>query len=132
LHGWEHLLRVGVRRAWDHKTVMNATRTMMEELSRWQRGIARALLLLGALAGMTLGSVAHAQITFRNASSATALAAPSAPTAPPGATGTVKFQAAGTAQSGLASVSPAWPAHAIDDIALLFTEPGSCIEYVLN
>lgn len=32
------------------------------------------------------------------------------------------FQAAGTAQSGTGAVSPAWPAHQIDDIALLFIE----------
>lgn len=32
------------------------------------------------------------------------------------------FQAAGTAVDGTASVSPAWPAHAVGDIALLFVE----------
>jgi hypothetical protein len=32
------------------------------------------------------------------------------------------FQAAGAAQSGTGAVSPAWPAHQIDDIALLFVE----------
>ena len=32
------------------------------------------------------------------------------------------FQAAGTAATGTGAVSPAWPAHAIDDIALLFIE----------
>jgi MSHA biogenesis protein MshQ len=32
------------------------------------------------------------------------------------------FQAAGTAANGTGAVSPAWPAHAIDDIALLFVE----------
>jgi MSHA biogenesis protein MshQ len=32
------------------------------------------------------------------------------------------FQAAGAAVSGTGAVSPAWPAHAIDDIALLFVE----------
>lgn len=32
------------------------------------------------------------------------------------------FQAAGTAVGGTGSVSPAWPAHAVDDIALLFVE----------
>ncbi|MGH8700693.1 MAG: type IV pilus modification PilV family protein [Burkholderiales bacterium] len=32
------------------------------------------------------------------------------------------FQAAGTAASGISVVSPAWPAHAINDIALLFVE----------
>lgn len=34
------------------------------------------------------------------------------------------FQAAGTAVSGTGAVSPAWPAHATDDIALLFVESG--------
>lgn len=33
-----------------------------------------------------------------------------------------RFQAAGTAVGGTGAVSPAWPAHAIDDIALLFVE----------
>ncbi|MBI5897662.1 MAG: hypothetical protein HZB40_00355 [Rhodocyclales bacterium] len=33
-----------------------------------------------------------------------------------------RFQAAGTAAGGTGAVSPAWPAHAIDDIALLFVE----------
>src|SRR2546422_4559593 len=32
------------------------------------------------------------------------------------------FQAAGTSQNGTGTVSPAWPAHAIDDLALLFIE----------
>lgn len=32
------------------------------------------------------------------------------------------FQAAGTAASGTSFVDPAWPAHAVDDIALLFVE----------
>src|SRR3989449_4991266 len=32
------------------------------------------------------------------------------------------FQAAGTSQNGTGAVSPAWPAHAIDDLALLFIE----------
>lgn len=32
------------------------------------------------------------------------------------------FQAAGTAATGTGTVSPAWPAHAIDDVALLFVE----------
>lgn len=32
------------------------------------------------------------------------------------------FQAAGTAVSGTGSVSPAWPAHAVGDVALLFIE----------
>ncbi|MFA4969748.1 MAG: hypothetical protein WC540_08955, partial [Sulfuritalea sp.] len=33
-----------------------------------------------------------------------------------------RFQAAGAAVGGTATVSPAWPAHATDDIALLFIE----------
>lgn len=32
------------------------------------------------------------------------------------------FQAAGTAVSGIGLVNPAWPAHAVDDVALLFVE----------
>src|SRR5712691_3550821 len=50
---------------------MNATRTTPRQaLPRWQRGIVRAVLLIGALAGMTLVSTAHAQIAFRSSSSA--------------------------------------------------------------
>lgn len=95
------------------KTIVNATRTTLwEELWSWERAIARALLLVGALAGMTLGTVAHAQIVARiPAQSAGQVAAP-APA----------FQAAGAAVSAAAPVTPAWPAHAIDDIALLFIE----------
>ncbi len=33
-----------------------------------------------------------------------------------------RFQAAGAAVGGTGAVSPAWPAHAIDDVALLFVE----------
>jgi hypothetical protein len=48
---------------------MNTTRTTLRQaLPRWQRGIVRAVLLMGALAGMTLGSTAHAQIAFRSSS----------------------------------------------------------------
>src|SRR5467141_4223008 len=51
---------------WEHETAMNTTRTTLRQaLWRWQRGFARALLLLGALAGMTFGSVAYGQITPR-------------------------------------------------------------------
>ena len=32
------------------------------------------------------------------------------------------FQAAGTAVTGTGNVNPAWPTHAIDDLALLFVE----------
>ena len=35
---------------------------------------------------------------------------------------TPTFQAAGAAVTGTASVTPAWPAHAVDDVALLFVE----------
>src|SRR5947199_845409 len=50
---------------------MNAMRTILRQaLSCWQRGIVRAVLLMGALAGMTLASAAHAQIAFRSSSSA--------------------------------------------------------------
>ena len=37
-------------------------------------------------------------------------------------TGAPAYQAAGTAVTGTGAVSPAWPAHAINDIALLFIE----------
>jgi len=38
---------------------MNATRTTLRQaLPRWQRGTVRAVLLMGALAGITLGSAA--------------------------------------------------------------------------
>jgi len=61
--------------------MVNATSTTRrEKLWRLERGIARALLLLGAFAGMTLGSTAHAQVAFRSSTSATSasgtLAAP--------------------------------------------------------
>jgi MSHA biogenesis protein MshQ len=107
------------------QTVMNATLTsLIDMLWRWQRGLARALLLVGALAGMTLGTVAHAQVAFRSASSATqpvptfgaaSSAIQAAPPAP-------AFQAAGAAVEGQGAVTPVWPAHEIDDIALLFIE----------
>ena len=55
--------------------MVNATRTSRCELLwRWARGIARASLLMGTLVGVTLGTVAHAQIAFRSAASSTALA----------------------------------------------------------
>jgi len=71
-----------------------------------------ASLLLGALAGMTLSAPVQAQIAFRAAAQANSAAGQPAPT----------FQAAGTAVSGTAAVTPAWPAHAVDDVALLFVE----------
>src|SRR6266480_95152 len=50
---------------------MNATRTTLRQaLLCWQRRTVRAVLLMGALAGMTLASTAHAQIAFRSSSSA--------------------------------------------------------------
>src|SRR5204863_3256379 len=50
---------------------MNATRTTLRQaLPCWQRRTVRAVLLMGALAGMTLVSAAHAQIAFRSSSSA--------------------------------------------------------------
>src|SRR6266480_1546913 len=50
---------------------MNATRTTLRQaLLCWQRRTLRAVLLMGALAGMTLASTAHAQIAFRSSSSA--------------------------------------------------------------
>src|SRR6267378_6175458 len=61
---------------------MNATRTTLRQaLPRWQRGIVRAVLLMGALASMTLVSTAHAQIAFRSSSSAfTSAGGPMTPT----------------------------------------------------
>ena len=72
----------------------------------------RVTLVAVALAGMTLGAVAHAQIAYRAAAQASAAAGSAAPV----------FQAAGTAVSGTGAVTPAWPAHAVGDIALLFVE----------
>src|SRR3989449_3110117 len=62
---------------------MNATRTTLRQaLPCWQRGIVRAVLLTGALAGMTLGSPAHAQIAFRSATSAFIAGGGGTPVAP--------------------------------------------------
>src|SRR5712691_10662559 len=59
---------------------MNATRTTLRQaLPCWQRGIVRAVLLIGALAGMTLGSTAHAQIAYRSSASAFTSGAPTTP-----------------------------------------------------
>ena len=88
------------------------SQTEVEGLSRWRRGIARALLLACALAGMALGAPAYAQIAFRAASQASSAGGQPAPL----------FQAAGAAVSGTGNVTPAWPAHAIGDVALLFIE----------
>jgi hypothetical protein len=94
--------------------VMNATGTnsMVSAQGRWPHRLARAWLVAGALTGMTLGAVAHAQIAYRAAAQANAAAGSAAPV----------FQAAGTAVSGTGSVTPAWPAHAVGDVALLFVE----------
>jgi hypothetical protein len=76
---------------------------------RWQRGIARALLLAGALAGMTLGSVANAQIAFRSASSSTQ----PIPTfrAAASSASSIGFRGAGTvAPLGAGNVTPGLPA----------------------
>src|SRR5437879_419984 len=62
---------------------MNATRTTLRQaLTCWQRGIVRAVLLMGALAGMTLVSTAHAQIAFRSSSSAFIAGGGGTPVAP--------------------------------------------------
>src|SRR5205809_189762 len=62
---------------------MNATRTTLRQaLPRWQRGIVRAVLLMGALAGMALVSAAHAQIAFRSSSSAFIAGGGGTPVAP--------------------------------------------------
>jgi hypothetical protein len=68
-------------------------------------GVAALLLVL------LLPAPAPAQIAFRAASQAGI-----ASTAPPA------FQAAGTAVGGTGNVTPTWPAHQADDIALLFIE----------
>jgi hypothetical protein len=82
---------------------------------RWQRGIARALLLAGALAGMTLGTVAHAQIVARTPAQSAGQAAPLAPTFK-------SFVATlAAAATGGADPTVTLPAHAADDILLLAT-----------
>src|SRR5256712_12544412 len=60
---------------------MTATRPTLRQ-ALWQSGIVRAVLLRGALAGMTLGSTAHAQIAFRSASSAFIAGGGGTPVAP--------------------------------------------------
>ena len=116
---------------------MNATpTTLCDALWRGQRGIARGLLLAGALAGMTLGTVAHAQIafraassatqpvpTFRAASSATAVFPLSAPT----------FVSAGARATGTGAITPALPASIlVDDILLLFLETSNEVITIAN
>jgi len=109
------------------KAVMNANRTALSDMPwRRQRGIGRALLLVGALAGMTLGTVAYAQIAFRSASSATqpvpTLRNPS-PGAIQAAAPAPAFQAAGTAVANAAAIpAVAWPTHQANDIGLLVIE----------
>lgn len=105
--------------------MVNDTRTTLwEELWRWGRAITRALLLMGALAGMTLGAVAHAQVAFRSASSVTQPIPTfrAASSATQVASPAPNFQAAGGQVSGTGAVTPAWPAHEINDVALLFVE----------
>jgi hypothetical protein len=67
---------------------------------------------------------AQAQIAFRSASSATQPVPTfrAANSAVQAAAPAPAFQAAGGAVEGTGSVTPAWPAHEIDDIALLFIE----------
>jgi len=76
-----------------------------------KRGLTPFLFAVLLALGWLLPAPAQAQIAFRAASSASATAV-AAPT----------FQAAGAAVSGIGSVTPAWPAHAVDDVALLFCE----------
>jgi MSHA biogenesis protein MshQ len=84
------------------------------------------LLLVGALAGMTVGAVAHAQVAFRSASSATQpvptfRAASSATAVVPAPVPT--FVAAGAVAANTGAITPALPAGiAVDDILLLFLE----------
>ena len=68
-----------------------------------------AVLLLATLLA---AAGAHAQIAFRNAATAVSLSGPAAPA----------FQAAGTSVTGTGAVTPTWPAHVADDVALLFVE----------
>jgi len=49
---------------------MNATRSTRGKRSALAARARARVLLMGALAGMTLGSAAHAQIAFRSSSSA--------------------------------------------------------------
>ena len=112
---------------WEHETAMNTTRTTLRQaLSRWRRRFARALLLMGALACMAFYTVAYGQITPRLPGPATTASTSTGVqlrAASPATTGSVQFQAAGTAVwAAAANVTPAWPTHAIDDIALLFIE----------
>ncbi len=106
---------------------MNVTRTTLRvALWRWQRAIGRALLLMGALAGMTVGAVAHAQVAFRSASSATHpvptfRAANSGTAVVPAPVPT--FVNAGAVAANAAAITPALPAGiAVDDLLLLFLE----------
>ena len=107
--------------------MINATRsTLRQALRRWGRGIAGALLCMGTLAGMTLGTVAHAQVAFRSASSATH----PVPTFRAANSGTAvvpapvpAYVAAGAVAANAGAITPALPAGiAVDDILLLFLE----------
>lgn len=94
---------------------MNATLTNLSDvLRRWRRGITRAVLLAGALAGMTLGTVAHAQIVARTPAQSASQAAPPAPTFK-------SFSAIAAAATGGADPTVTLPAHAANDILLLAT-----------
>ena len=108
------------------KTMMNGLQTAMESLQRRRRWIARAARVLGALAVLSLLAplAVYGQIAFRSAASGAAQPPTfrAANSAVQAAAAAPAFQAAGTAVSGIASVTPAWPAHEIDDIALLFIE----------
>ncbi|MEK6208761.1 MAG: DUF6701 domain-containing protein [Pseudomonadota bacterium] len=107
--------------------MVNASRTTLRE-KLWQQGraIARPWLLVGALAGMTLGTVAYAQVAFRSAASATQpvptfRAASSATAVVPAPVPT--YVAAGAVAANAAAITPALPAGiAVDDILLLFLE----------
>src|SRR2546422_1956224 len=96
---------------------MNATRTTLRQaLPRWQRGIVRAVLLMGALAGMSLVSTTHAQIAFRSASSAfiTGGGTPVAPTLRSTSTsvltpGTTRFYLSQVAADVDPTIRGSWP-----------------------
>ncbi|HKQ26474.1 MAG TPA: DUF6701 domain-containing protein [Burkholderiales bacterium] len=101
--------------------MVNATRTSgCALLWRWARRIARALLVMGALAGMTLGAVAHAQVGFRSAASSTALA-PQFRSATSGTLTTVAFRSASSGfLVGTGTLSVPRPAGmAVNDVLII-------------
>lgn len=76
-------------------------------------GMRTLAYLAGLVALLLLPGEALAQISFRAATQASSqLLTPRAP----------YFEAAGGAVNGTGNVSPAWPTHAVDDVALLFCE----------